>query len=317
MSTAVAVQDEPPVALFTGGPADVITAATDVANRFADVVKKQGLALRISQREHVLVEAWQTIGSMTGVFAVDGIVTELEWPTTIVALWSEPPDAGREPPRSSPQYPEWELKRDDRAEWLHHRSLLRARDRGLAFGYTAAFPALTRDGVRVGWGQGRCDRTEAVWVSKPNYAVQGMAETRGQSRSLSKPLRFVVKLAGYEPTIPEEMDGALTSSANVVLDHAGQETVVNGLERAWPDLDAVKYLTLLEQRLGGGITEDIGTALRAWAWFSAQPDAQRVGSPQDAAQSVTAGETPTSPPAESTPDEPPPGEPADDFKWSS
>lgn len=60
-----------------------------------------------------------------------------------------------------------------------------------------------------------------------------------------------------------------------VLDNAGQEQVVKDLEARWPHYDAVKFLTALERRSGGAIPEAAGAAVRAWAWFVAQPFAHR------------------------------------------
>jgi len=69
-------------ALFNGAsPADVTVAATEAANQLADVIKQRRLYQHIGKRDHVLIEGWQTLGTLVGVFAVkDGGVRELPWP---------------------------------------------------------------------------------------------------------------------------------------------------------------------------------------------------------------------------------------------
>jgi hypothetical protein len=169
------------VSLFAGAtPADMVAAATDVATQFSDIVKQQRMYKRIGDRDHILIEAWQTVGSLVGVFAVkDQGVTELPWPT----LGTDPGEV-----------------------------LLEASDRGLAYGFAASFKAV-KDGREIGWGEGRCDRSEKNWAGRDNYALASMAQTRAQSRALGAPLRFIVKLAGYEGTAAEELDGTGTGPA--------------------------------------------------------------------------------------------------------
>jgi len=60
-----------PTLFHTEDPALVIHKASEVADILKDVLQRQGLTTRISGREHVQVEGWQTTGSMLGVFAVE------------------------------------------------------------------------------------------------------------------------------------------------------------------------------------------------------------------------------------------------------
>jgi hypothetical protein len=212
-STALERADRAPVALFAGAtPGEMIDAATDVANRFSDIVKQRRMFKRIGDRDHILIEAWQTVGTLAGVFATEaGGVTEIPWPNVeqLGAVWEQPPPApGPEPrrPKDSPEWQEWKTADELRKRYEHHAALLDARAIGKAFGFKAAFRAV-KNGQDVGWGEGRVDRTERTWVSRDDYAIASMAQTRGQSRALGAPLRFIVKLAGYETTPAEELDG--------------------------------------------------------------------------------------------------------------
>lgn len=208
MSTAI---DRRPdnVALFNGAtPDDIITAASDVATRFSDIVKRQRMYKRIGDRDHILIEAWQTIGTLTGVFAVEaGGVRELPWPDIEGLVWvaEEPPLSGREPRnRDSEEWQAWKQADELRKRYEHHQAIEHAHALGKAWGYVAAFRA-EKDGREIGWGEGRVDRSERTWAGRDDYALSSMAQTRGQSRALGAPLRFIVKLSGYEPTLPDDM----------------------------------------------------------------------------------------------------------------
>lgn len=161
----------PAPSLFrTDNPLEVVAKATEVAGALKNVVTSQGLATRIQGNDHLRVEAWQTLGSMLGVFPVK------EWVRPI--MWPEPPP-GR---------------------------LTGLRDRGLTFGFEASFVAQTTAGVVVGGGESECRRTESKWASRDDYALRSMAQTRATSKALKGPLSFIVALAGYSPTPAEEMD---------------------------------------------------------------------------------------------------------------
>jgi hypothetical protein len=219
-STALERAHDPDVALFAGATAgEIIGAATDAANEFMAVVKAKRMSRRIGDNDHIQIEAWQTIGALTGVLADDGEVTELPWPA-MEPIDHEPPPPGPEPRRrESAEWQTWKDADTVHRAWALHRDMLAARARGLAFGFKASFHA-TKNGNPVGWGEGRCTRGEASKVHQDDYALSSMAQTRGQSRALGAPLKFVVKLAGYETTPAEELDGATGSSAPAAGDGA-------------------------------------------------------------------------------------------------
>ena len=297
MSTDVAtVPRDTEVSLFSGATPDaIINVAADVATKFADIVKRQQLYQRIGQRDHVLIEGWQTVGALVGVFAVkDGGVVELPWPE-LGPLGERPEDPGREPPRSAPTWPTWDGARAALARWEHHRALIDARSEGLAFGYKASFQAVNRAGQVVGWAEGHCDRTERSKVGIDNYALKSWPQTRGQSRALAAGLRFIVKLAGYATTPAEDMPDVVESKREAApvptLDLTAQEQVSKSLEAAWPMYDSVKFVTALERRFPEGIPEPVGVALRAWAWFCEQADNRTDAAPDAGAGAATDTET--------------------------
>lgn len=288
--SATAIERRPPaesVALFNGAtPDEVIAAASAIATRFSDVVKQQRLSKRIGDRDHILIEAWQTIGSLTGVFATeDGGVRQLDWPA-IDSLGPEPDRPGPEPRnRNSPEYDAWKEAAEPHRAWAHHAALLQARSVGKAFGFSAAFEVTNKDGRKIGWGEGRVDRSERTWVSREDYALSSMAQTRGQSRALGAPLRFIVKLAGYEPTLPDDMPDDRAPAEPVAphgpvtdkdedLDVAIQAVKVIGGDL---DVNAADFVVRMGEHFNGVPVAGI-TMLRGLANFIG--DARAAQSPQ-------------------------------------
>ena len=257
MSTDLAVRDT--ATLFAGAtPSEVIQAATDAANELKSVITQRHLFQRIGSRDHVLVEGWQTVGVIAGVFAVkDGGVDALPWPIIPNDGLPGPTDPGREPRRSAPEWPVWKQAADRAAHWEEQQTLIRARDRGLTFGFRVAYRAV-KDGREVGWGEGRCTRAERNWASRDDYALASMAQTRGQSRALRQPLGFVVSLAGYATTPAEEVDGGAgvdqpaPPDATIMLDEDAVLDCAHELQSVWPDLDANSFMRVLARRFQGG-----------------------------------------------------------------
>ncbi len=88
ISTDLVYQPQQQVTLFgTNDPTAVVEAATLAAAPLADVIRKQGLIVKIGQGEHVLVDGWTLLGSMLGVFPIVVSTTQLEngWEATVEA----------------------------------------------------------------------------------------------------------------------------------------------------------------------------------------------------------------------------------------
>jgi hypothetical protein len=253
MSTTELEHRPQTVSLFNGATPDQITlTATDVATRFSDIVKRQRMFKRIGDRDHILIEAWQTIGTLTGVFATEaGGVRELPWPDINQMVWiaDEPPHAGPEPRnRDTDDYRTWKPADELRKSYDHHQTIIEAHTLGRSWGYAAAFRAV-QNGREVGWGEGRVDRAERTWAGRDDYALASMAQTRGQSRALGAPLRFIVKLAGYEPTLPDEMPPEAAQSTRPDLPWGPTSDADEDLQKAVelvkaiaPGVDGAKFI---------------------------------------------------------------------------
>ncbi len=132
-----------------------------------------------------------------------------------------------------------------------------------------------------------------------------MAQTRGQSRALRQPLGFVVSLAGYATTPAEEVgDGGAgvdqpAPSPDPALDEDAIRQTAAELQSVWPNFDAHGYMRVLARRLGGGIPEAAGVALRAWAWWAGRAPESALAEPPEPPETP---QEPTEAPTD-TPDE--------------
>lgn len=161
-----------------GNPKQMLKKAQEVADLLMDVVAKQNLFMKIGKSTHIYVTAWQFLAHFYGISAkitsVRPFVDELTG----------------------------------------------------AAGFEATADAmLISSGMVISSGSALCLNNEQNWSTRPKYEYKNgnreqvgtehvpsfqlysMAETRAIGKVLSNILRFVVMLAGFDPTPAEEMTG--------------------------------------------------------------------------------------------------------------
>lgn len=75
-------------------------------------------------------------------------------------------------------------------------------------GFIARAEAInTQTGQVVSAAESMCMNDEPNWQKKPLFQLRSMAQTRACAKSLRNCLAWVVVLAGYEPSVAEEMTG--------------------------------------------------------------------------------------------------------------
>jgi len=84
---------------------------------------------------------------------------------------------------------------------------LRDETTGETLGYKTRVVAKDVNGNERGAAESVCMFAERNWAGKDANALMSMAQTRASSKALRMALSSIVKLAGYEPTPKEEMDG--------------------------------------------------------------------------------------------------------------
>ena len=87
------------------------------------------------------------------------------------------------------------------------------KDTGEVLGFKARVLALDVNGNQRGASESVCMYAESNWRGKDANHLMSMAQTRASSKALRMALSSMVKLAGYEPTPKEEMDG-ITATNN-------------------------------------------------------------------------------------------------------
>lgn len=190
--TELARRDAPTPALFREDEHNP-GATLEVAARYADVLKKvlvdRQMISRISGKEHVNIEGWQTLGTMVKV----GVKVTHSGPVV-------------NPVTGEPLVTEYEVKVKD-YKWVNGQKQHVA-DRVYTvkgWDWQATAEARLPDGTLVGSSDAIVRRTEDRWAKADDTALLGMAQTRAMSRAYRAALGWVVHLAGYATTPAEEM----------------------------------------------------------------------------------------------------------------
>lgn len=93
-------------------------------------------------------------------------------------------------------------------------------------GYIAKSLLYNKDGVIVGGAEASCVRDEKQWVTKPDFQLRSMAQTRAMAKALRSRFGFVAVLAGLEATPAEEMDGVKPVQTQPATNNVVQGEVV-------------------------------------------------------------------------------------------
>lgn len=237
-------------ALIQGAdPDEILAKAAKIATAFKSVVDQQGLSTRIGSKDHVEIEAWQTLATLLGCAPI------VRWTRRV-----EDPETGK------PERIEYEVHVKD-YEWVapegggKKQKRVKAERDYTVSGYNwEAYCEVLKDGILIASAESMCGREEDKWANDPDFALRSMAQTRAQSRAISAAARWVTTLAGFAGTPAEEMD------------HVAERPVF--AERGSEELEKIakKWLVAL---LGG----DKVAASKIWKKVEATP---ANGDPQEA-----------------------------------
>jgi hypothetical protein len=173
----------PEPGLFPHDPADWIADVTARAKVLANVIDDQKLFVQIKGRKHVKVEGWLTVGAMVGVFP------QTEWTRTT-------PDFARRITKAT-----WTTENGKRKKSVE----VIQEGRGA---WEARVRVVRPDGAVISAAEAECGYEEETWQTRDSYALRSMAQTRATSKALAQALRFIVSIAGFDPTPEEEMPGS-------------------------------------------------------------------------------------------------------------
>jgi hypothetical protein len=200
------------LALFgTTDPVEVVEKASAVAAALMAPVERNGLYLEKEGGrggKYLQVEAWTLLGSMLQVRAIPQ-PTQKE--PDHQGNW-HPPITHTETQRSHSKWCK-QGPRNRKGETDHpqqdgcdvYEKEITVVDEPGAGGFTCRVEAIDAAGNVIGASSSRCMWEEARWRTADAYALESMAQTRGISKALSGPLRFIVELAGFKGTPAEEI----------------------------------------------------------------------------------------------------------------
>jgi hypothetical protein len=219
-------------------PAEQIQLATAMAKELDNIIRAQGMRTKMGRRKvvkpdgkevwedsyHTNVEAWQTLATFLGLAIVpddpepirddDGNVKFVAYEV------------------SKEFYPKGTTGAQIRSGSAQPERVERATVEG-AEGFTCRC-LVYKNGIVVGAGSSRCTRLEEAWRAKPDYALEGMAQTRAIGRGMATPGRWIVTLAGYNGTPAEEMPPQAEEPVQQgpLFGPAASDAVLDSLRRA-------------------------------------------------------------------------------------
>lgn len=251
--TAIATREASQL-IPASSPVEMISKATAVADALKSVVDRQGLTTKIGDKDHIQVEAWQTLGTLLGVS------TDLVWARRL----PEPTEydvtihhyKGR-PKRADIKSGKAEI---ERTETRHITG----------WDYEARVECRLPDGTLVGSGESLCSRKEKRWADADDFAVKSMAITRATSRALKGAAGWVAVLAGYSATPAEEMQGTHGGTDDAAAAAGEHLAVVKGD-------DSKKAQAALTFLLNAGETDEV----EAWVPEAAPKLWEAFGAPID------------------------------------
>lgn len=192
------------MALFgTSDPVQVIEKAKVVAKALLGVVEEQALFLeKPDGKRYLNVEAWTLLASMLQVTAIP---VETNKQADADGVWRPPVFEERDVTRHSNYCNngrKGHLQTDGCETYTKTQPVMVEPGHG---GYTAKVEARDQTGRLIGAAHSQCNWEEWRWRDSDAYALESMAQTRGISKALSGPLRFIVELAGFKGTPAEEV----------------------------------------------------------------------------------------------------------------
>jgi len=141
-----------------------------VAKKLQDFVDKQQLSIEIAGKRYVLMEGWQFVA------ALDNVIPKVVRVENLSEEYEE-------------TLPNGQIVKRKEIKWL------------------AEVEVYDKNGNVISKGFGLASSKEAKRKGQDEYAILSMAQTRAIAKALRNRYGWLMKLAGYEPTPAEEIDG--------------------------------------------------------------------------------------------------------------
>lgn len=183
-----------------------VEVATKVANALKDVVERQKLYATIQTKKYVMVEGWNTLGALMGVFPE--VISVEKLPSKTVKLFQV------EVTKSKKNYNTntWE---NYTILTLVQPALFNPNDvktkkiaevdfEEIAYKATVMLKR-AGDGQKVSQAEAFCSNLEESKYKNDEYAINSMAQTRATGKAFRIAFSWIMAMAGYEATPAEEI----------------------------------------------------------------------------------------------------------------
>lgn len=196
------VQEKPQAQLIIGE--NSVEKASKVATALANVIEKQQLFVNIQSKKYVMVEGWNTLGALIGVFPEVLSVEKL--PARKVKLF---------------QVEQTKYKKGQNGGWENYTIIVLMnpaffnpsdeRTRKLQeiefdeIAYKATVALKTVQGDLISKAEAFCSNLEESKYKNDEYAINSMAQTRATGKAFRLAFSWIMSMAGYEATPAEEI----------------------------------------------------------------------------------------------------------------
>jgi len=181
--------------------ANSVEQATRVANQLQKVVEQQKLYVLIQDKKYVMVEGWNTLGALMGIFPE---VVEVEkLPTKIVKMILV-----KQTMWNSQKRQEYLITKLIKPEFFDPTDVKMQKIEEKDFeeiSYRAVVRLRTYDGKEMSRAESFCSNLEDKKQKNEEYAISSMAQTRAAGKVFRLAFSWIMKMAGYEATPAEEM----------------------------------------------------------------------------------------------------------------
>jgi hypothetical protein len=155
--TDIAVQDLPTLVEIKASPVDIIAECQEQAEALMNVVEQQKMFQMIKGKKFLQAEAWQLLGTFTGLTAKPVWTKQIESDNDVI--------------------------------------------------FKARTVILNKEGREVSAGESLCKRSEKGKTSFEDNQILSTAQTRSVSKAYRNKISFIAKLAGFETSTAEEVEG--------------------------------------------------------------------------------------------------------------
>ena len=177
-----------------------------MANALKDVVERQKLYATIQTKKYVMVEGWNTLGALMGVFP-EVVSVEKIPPRTVKMFQVEQTKSKKNyntntwenysvmilmnPAFFNPNDPKMKKIAEIDFEEIAYKAVVMLKRAG--------------DGQKVSQAEAFCSNLEESKNKNDEYAINSMAQTRATGKAFRIAFSWIMAMAGYEATPAEEM----------------------------------------------------------------------------------------------------------------